>query len=312
LNRLIDYWKRFKESRYFLKVVSVFLSVLLWLFVLNSQPIEIRKKIKIQYIMPEEMSFIKEPVREVIVIFRGPRAYARGKKFDHKFVIIDLSDSSSRQRVKIEKKIKESNIPISFGLDLESFSPKNLVLELDRTIYKTVPLIIDFEGKVKEGLRLISSTIRPKGMAIEGPLELMRKFRKIKTVPIYLDELSGQVEKEVLLQDLPRGIKLKEKRFTVTVNTEIRPIEARVINKKLKIRFLSSQRKFSTLTKEVNVKVSLPEEQQGSNSLDGLAVIADIPEGSVGRVAIDLRVIIPKELQLLEISPQKIYVNIKK
>ncbi|MDR3130390.1 MAG: hypothetical protein LBU18_02465 [Treponema sp.] len=70
-----------------------------------------------------------------------------------------------------------------------SVDPPEVSVELDQKISKYVPLIPNFQGDLAEGYELVSYTLTPTQVIVDGPLRLMNSLSKLSTDLI---ELSGR------------------------------------------------------------------------------------------------------------------------
>ena len=66
-----DWLFSLKEDRIFYKIVAHILAVFLWFYVLNGEEIEGEKRVRINYELPEGMTFLKNAPQEVILTYRG-------------------------------------------------------------------------------------------------------------------------------------------------------------------------------------------------------------------------------------------------
>jgi hypothetical protein len=69
--------------------------------------------------------------------------------------------------------------------------PMEVSLELDQKISKLVPLTPDFQGYLKEGFELVSYTLNPNQVVVDGPLRAMSGLSELFTETI---DLGGRTE----------------------------------------------------------------------------------------------------------------------
>jgi hypothetical protein len=92
-----------------------------------------------------------------------------------------------RAPVKIRKEGTALGVePLEIEVD-----PPEVSIELDRKISKYVPLMANLQGKVAEGYELVSYTLTPTQVVVDGPLRLMSSLSEISTDVI---ELGGRTD----------------------------------------------------------------------------------------------------------------------
>ena len=72
-----------------------------------------------------------------------------------------------------------------------SVDPVELTLSLDQKISKFVPVIASFKGQIDPGYNMVSYSLNPSQVIIDGPAELMRGISEVYTDYIDLDGRTG-------------------------------------------------------------------------------------------------------------------------
>jgi len=101
-----------------------------------------------------------------------------------------------------------------------------------------------------------------------------------------------------------------DKERDIKLHYQVRPTSANLTLKKLKIRFLSSKKIVSASHRYATLEV-LAEEPGRKISKSEVQIVADIPESSSGKVNIALKALLPDDIHLLKVHPEKISVKIK-
>jgi len=291
-------------NSYLFKILALFLSFTLWFFVLNSNPIEVERKIKLKFILPTGHAISNVVTKKLLVTYKGPRTYLRGANFDEKNIFINLKKLKRKGKNKINLKLQLDDIPTAFGVNPIKFSPTTLRVELNKKIYKSVPIKAIFKNTVQNDYKLKSFDIKPSKIMIEGPINMMREQSLVKTLPIDLSNLKGKSKKEIYLESLDARVRFKEeKEVKVYLNYEIRPIKGREVTRRVKIRFLSSKRNFKVKTVYANVTFLISKKVAIQDVKKKIEVIANLPEGVKGRKNIPLKVNLPDNVHLLKVDP---------
>ncbi|MDD0853208.1 hypothetical protein HBN50_08870 [Halobacteriovorax sp. GB3] len=295
-------------ERTFLKLVSILLSLFLWFYVVNSEPQEIVKQMRIDFIAPTGLAVSKAETRQVSVKLKGARAFINDIIGRNEKIKIDLSKVPFKKGKDFQVHIGPNDIAVPFGVDVLEVIPHEITLGLDRKIKKYIPIRANLVGGLPSELRLVKKELLPKRILIEGPVELMRKTGLIRTVPIDISDLEGSGELKIALTELDEGIGYDRDQMIV-FDYNVRAKTANMTLKNIPIRFLSSKKVTSASSRMVSIDVLAPDGVSIKES--DVQVIADVPEGKKGRVRVKLRATLPEGVHLLQINPQSINVRVR-
>lgn len=302
---------RNRLKKHSLKFISIFLSVFLWVYVLNSEKVKFEKTVALEYILPVDMMFSERPQHEVTFMIEGPRAFVRTVADREDRLVIDLNRANARRQLNFSVDINPTQLNLPFGMVVERVIPRRLSIRLEKKASKIVPLKMQFSGELPDKLSLHNAVLDPAEVEVYGPRSLISRLKELPIRPIDLDNLPG-------LDQMPVEVQLPDERLTLTGGFDVKfsyQLKASSSNftlQDLPIRFLSEQRKIVSNIKVADVKLLVPEKiKNRSNVSSTVQVWADIPEGAKGRTEVPLRVILPPTVHLLEVSPKTIIVNIR-
>lgn len=303
---------RNRMKKHSLKFFSAFLSIFLWIYVLNSEKVKFEKTVSLEYILPVDMMFAQKPVQEVTFMIEGPRAFVRTVAEREDRLVIDLNRANARRQLNFNVDINPAQLNLPFGMVVERVLPRRLSIRLEKKASKIVPLRLQFSGALPDKLSLNHTSLEPAEVEVYGPRSLISSLKELPIKPIELESLPG-------LDQIPVEVQLTDDRLTLTSGYDIKfsyQLKAASSNFTLKdipIRFLSEKRKIVSTIKFADVKLLVPEKiiKNRSNVSSTVQVWADIPEDARGRVEVPLKVVLPPTIHLLEISPKTIIVNIK-
>lgn len=303
---------RNRLKKHSLKFISVFLSVFLWIYVLNSEKVKFEKTVQLEYILPVDMMFAQKPVHEVTFMIEGPRAFVRTVAEREDRLVIDLNRANARRSLNFNVDINPAQLNLPFGMVVERVLPRRLAIRLEKKASKIVPLRLQFSGQLPDKLSLHNPILEPAEVEVYGPRSLISRIKELPIKPVELESLPG-------LDQIPVEVQLTDDRLTLTGGFDIKfgyQLKAASSNFTLKdvpIKFLSEKRKVTSTIKTAEVKLLIPEKimKNRSNVSSTIQVWADIPEEARGRTEVPLRVILPPSIHLLEIEPKTIIVNIQ-
>ena len=169
-----------KAQRHTLKIIAIFFAVSLWFYVLNSEPVEIEKKMQIEFILPKKMAIASLNERHITLKLKGSKAFI-GNVFSNKEkLVIDLVPYYNKFGKNFKVSFHSSQISVPFGVDILELHPKEALIELDKLVRQEIPIEIEYIGNMAYDKKFIKVTVEPKSMLVEGPAEVLKKISKVK------------------------------------------------------------------------------------------------------------------------------------
>lgn len=191
-----------KIQRHTLKVLSMLLAVSLWFYILNSEPIEIEKKLPIEYILPQGMTMVSISEKEVTLKLKGSKAFISNIFSKREKFKIDLKPYYQTNGKNFRVKFYLNSIEVPFGVDVLDISPKETMVELDQKGMTTVPIKVQMIGELPKNRRLKEFHLSPDTVMLFGPIELLKRINKVDTIPLNMSLLTKD-EGSFILQPTP-------------------------------------------------------------------------------------------------------------
>lgn len=301
---------RSRLKKHSLKFLSLFLSVFLWAYVLNSEKMTFEKSVSLDYILPDDMVFAQKPPQEVIFQIHGPRAFMKAISEREDRLVIDLNRVNSKRQLFLQADVNPAQLSLPLGMVVQRVLPRKIPIRLEHKSSKIVPIKLELSGHLPDKVLLSKTQVIPPEIEIYGPRSLIHELKFISTRPVDVESLIGQ---EFTTLDLA----LPDERFSLSSDTkvnlkyEIKIDSSPVTLAHVPIKFLSKNNSFESKIKEVTLKLLVPEGilKNRSNISSSVQVWADVPDKGKGRAEIPLKVVLPPSVQLQEISPKSIIVN---
>lgn len=302
-------------KKHSLKFISILLSFFLWIYVINSEKMIFEKTIELEYILPPGLVFSKIPLHEIHIIVEGPKAFSRMVIDNKERFKVDLkkSDLSKKQLLNFNLEIDPAQLNLPLGMKVNRIQPRKINVALEKKIKKLLPLTLNFSGNLPEGLEMDNYFLEPSEMEVYGPASVIARLKSISIRPIELEGLLGS-------DQVNADIQLPDERLTVDLNQVIKfNYQIKLVNSHLNFRNLPIQIKNKTNKNFVlnaefaNVKIFVPKNLQNSQStiLNGIQVWGELPENAEGQSIVPLKVNLPPNIQLLEVTPKSIIVNMQ-
>lgn len=299
-------------KKHSLKFLSLFLSVFLWVYVLNSEKVKFEKTVALEYILPSDMMFAEKPIHEVTFMIEGPRAFVRTVAEREDRLQVDLNRANAKRLLNFSVDINPAQLNLPFGMVVERVVPRRLNIRLEKKASKILPLKLQFINQLPNQLSFNHFSLEPSEVEVYGPRSVISKLKELSVKPIDLETLPG-------LNQVPVEVNVPDDRLTVTsgfdlkLSYQLKAASANFSLKKLPIQFLASKRKIVSSAKFADVQLLVPDRllKNRSNVSSSVEIWADIPEDARGRTEVPLKVILPPSIHLLEVSPKTIIVNIQ-
>jgi YbbR domain-containing protein len=193
-----------------LKVISLILAIILWVFVKSKSGGEVGLVVPLEFYRVPSNLIVTNVTDEainvriagsVIQLQRLPTREIRAR--------IDLS----RARPGMNSfDILPDNFNISKGLDITQISPSSVKVELDHVIEKMVHVKPDVEGKPARGYRVSKITVEPPFITLQGAEGQLTKLKEIMTEEVNISDLKETVAVEVPLRIADLRLKKAVKR----------------------------------------------------------------------------------------------------
>ena len=193
-----------------LKVISLILAIILWVFVKSKSGGEVGLVVPLEFYRVPSNLIVTNVTDEainvritgsVIQLQRLPTREIRAR--------IDLSRARPGTN---SFDILPDNFNISKGLDITQISPSSVKVELDHVIEKMVHVKPVVQGKPARGYRVSKITVEPPFITLQGAEGQLTRLKEIMTEEVNVSDLKETVEVEVPLRIADLRLKKAVKR----------------------------------------------------------------------------------------------------
>jgi YbbR domain-containing protein len=221
-----------KVQRHTLKIIAIFFAVSLWFYVLNSEPVEIEKKIQVQFIVPKGFAVASLTDRELTLKLKGSKAFI-GNIFSNKEkLIVDLIPYYKKFGKSFKVLYHPSQISVPFGVDILEMKPREANIEIDKMVMMELPVKIQYIGNIGYDKKFKEVSIDPQNIMIKGPIEVIRKLSYVETNPVNLSNIDkdegtitvplDEIDSRLTFEENPR-VRLKYKvQLTIPKRSDIK------------------------------------------------------------------------------------------
>ncbi|MBI4687684.1 MAG: YbbR-like domain-containing protein [Nitrospirae bacterium] len=204
----------FIKTNPLLKVISLLIAIALWFFVVSKGRSGIVLDVPIGFKnMPSGIEVI-DGAKTVSINVEGQERLLKALREEHVGVVIDLKNSKKGENLFA---ITPDNIRLPKSLVATKISPQTVMLVLEERLKKEVVVTPIITGSPAEGFLVKSISVTPKNIEIEGPASAVAKVYSVKTEPVDITGIDGDLHYSVNLNMPKRGIRT----FTPEVKVSI-------------------------------------------------------------------------------------------
>jgi YbbR domain-containing protein len=296
-------------NRHLLKFFSFFIAIFLWIYVISTEKLEMKKEIDIIYLLPEKLALANDVPKVAQVGFRGPRAFLRSLSKKKQSITIDVIAHLQEGKLDYDFSLSAQQFSIPIGVEITSILPPDVRVKLDRKIKKKVKVRTRLDGEISDAHKILKQELYPKKVEIEGAKIHVDKIKTLWTKPISVSGLIGEGERRVYLDfPFPHIKKLSVEELIYSYN--IKPHRPNLTLNNLKIQILSSKKDIQVSHRFASLWVYSEGKDEETIRHEGIQVVSDIPDGLSGKQQITLEAHLPSGVHLIRIFPPKIRVTI--
>ena len=152
------------------------------------------------------MEIVHASVNSVRLNLSGSGTLIKSTRPDQVRVRLDIGNAAPGPNSFI---ITSSNISLPPGIILKEVAPQNVVVNLDVTVRKELPVQVDWAGKLPENILLAEAAVEPARAEVVGGKAILETISTIYTEKVPLDKLregGGIIEAGLVIQ--PASLKL--------------------------------------------------------------------------------------------------------
>jgi YbbR domain-containing protein len=159
--------------------------------------------------VPRELALVGNVPQHVVVRLAGPRAVLSG--LDERKLAYTIDLTSMQQGVSTYEVIP-SRFGLPGGVEVTQVSPSKISLEADRKVKKRIPVRPRVAGVPAPGITVVSATVEPAIIEMEGPERVLKATRDVPTEVVDISGLAGNFERNVDLAPPEQSIRPSNKK----------------------------------------------------------------------------------------------------
>jgi YbbR domain-containing protein len=171
------------------KLISIFLAIILWYFVISEKSGETALSIPLEFRnIPTSLIIIKNPEESINIRISGPVTLLRALSPREVRAVIDLADARPGLA---EFAVQPEDITLPRGLRVTMISPASIGLRFERLAKRSVPVKVLLVGQPYEGFKLTMVSVDPPVVEIGGAQTELARLENIPTQAIDITGCKG-------------------------------------------------------------------------------------------------------------------------
>lgn len=297
-----------KLKKNLLKLVSVFLAIVLWVYLLSSELVTFQKNISLEVKTHEDLVVGNNLPKFVTFTIKGPRVFIKSVLNKNDKYTIDLS--KHKKAKKLVHELNRNQIKLPFGMKIIDTSPISLDLKLEKKATRKLPVKLALTHPSPDYFKITNVRFSPRTVEVYGPRNYVRKLKSISIQPIDPEQLLNQneIEVEVLLPDerliITRG-------HTIKLSAKIKKAKPNLTIKDFPIKFINTPEDFRASQDQASLELLVPKMylSKSSNLKEAIQIWADFPSEGDSPQFVKLRVMTPPDVYLINMNPDTVRID---
>ncbi len=187
-------------------ILSVLIMTAVWFGFTRGRDTLIALDVPIEFMnRPAQYQILETSANKVHLQLHGSSALVKSLRPEQVGVRIDLSKAQEGRNVFA---INQENIQLPPGVFFNAVSPPVVEVVLDIPGTKTVPVQVDWTGKLRKDLLLTEVRVIPSEVQVVGGKTILKNIHTLYTTPVRLDNITSSGELSVPLIVSPPSLKL--------------------------------------------------------------------------------------------------------
>lgn len=257
VQQILSYLSSTKRPRnWVLKLISLFLALFLWYFVVGEDKVEMNVSVPVEIVnLPRNLVISNQYRKQLDVMVSGQRSLIKGIADQHISRTVDLANAKTG---KVIVNNTPDSISLPWGINVLRVQPDNLTLLLDKLVHKDLEIRPRISGTLDNGYKLRSVELEPPMINITGPESILAGEDFVYTRNINISNLKQKTSKEITL-DLKPAIADLLGETVVTVLIRVSEITKEVEIIDLPVRVHDGKRRdYSLSPATVSFKANIP------------------------------------------------------
>jgi hypothetical protein len=235
------------------RLLCMGIALLFWTFVKMSKSYQDERTVQLSYQLPAGMQFREQPPNRLQVTFQGKGWDLLSSYVTRRYpVALFQVPPLLRYDLEREEIISQLQSQVSSNLEVAELSQNHILLLLDSTAYKRVPVVADTSLNFATDFSFRDAiALQPDSVTLYGSAVILEHIHAVLTTPVVLKGLDHDVQRTAkLMNPRPGLLRLSDEQTTFSVLVE------QYTEKKLKVPILKPQTADSMLLLPNSVEIT--------------------------------------------------------
>jgi YbbR domain-containing protein len=296
--------------RFWLKLLSVVIALMVWLAVGGEQVVErtLRSPLELQNI-PEGLEIVGDTPSTVDVRVRGTSTILGQLSAGDVVTVLDTATAKPGRRL---FHLTPDYVRVPFGVEVTFVGPATVPLFFERQTTKTIPVAPAIDGQPAPGYFIERVTVEPREVEVIGPESALRLLQQAATEPVTLDGATSAVRETVNIGLPDSSARMRSPR-TARVTIDVAPVRSERTVTAIPVRMKNLRPTLSAraLPTSVAATVRGPDGVLRELTADELEAAVDLAGLGPGQYALDVRLTSRKTLGVVRVTPAQVQVLIR-
>lgn len=203
-----------------------------------------------------------------------------------------------------------NSFSIPRGVTIARITPPVIHLQLEPILQRVLPVTVRFVNKPPVGHKIAETLVEPERVSVLGPAEEVRRLVSVETVPIDLEDSRSAIKRKVRLSTAGRPFSFSPDQVEVTVTLEEEEVSRTFENLNVQAKEFKGQ--YNVSPRSAYLRVSGPRHIIEKLELGIEQVYLNLKGLAPGEHSVPLSVSLPPEVKITEQKPQRFKVRITK
>lgn len=299
------------SKRNMLRLFSLLAAFFIWIYVVSSAEILISQTVPLQIQVPETYAIKNFMEKEVQYRLKGPGLFVRKFIEQNLLLNIQAKDYYKKGKTKYRIAFDRSRIKLPLGVELVDIQPRQIFIELGKSLEKEVMIKPLFEENVLANADVTDFKLEPTKVKIVGPKAVVRKIKYVETASIA--EINVNESRSFMVElkqpDARVSLSMAKAKASYTVQSKLKQFTFTDIP----IIFQSASIIKTFQPKKVSVVIEGDRDIVERLKSENIKVMAYVPnDGRKGAREVELEVeLAQSDLKVVSIKPSKIQVKLE-
>src|SRR5208283_193139 len=198
-----------------IKILSVVLAILMWIFVTYRGQSEIAVDVPIGFKnVPKGLELLRESAKTVTLNVRGQESLLKSLRPMDINVVIDLSNA---KRGETAYYLDKNAVVVPVTVDILRVEPTSVRVVLDESMVKSLPVKASITGAPEKGFRIASVDVKPSIVTVEGAKTELGRIAVLRTEAVDVGGFDSDIRETVRLNINGRNIRTRTPEVTVSI-----------------------------------------------------------------------------------------------